>query len=659
VIARMEKLFIAGPKQLAPPLLYDLQLTGAVQIDSAPNDLIGEYKLSPEREKRLRRWEAIATSADHTLRLLGREPDAKVKPFDGDLDEAEATVAPYERRAGELVEKRLRLQAEIELIGYYSNIVSRLADAVHDLEESPRLAVLPFIVESEADADLLDQELKTTLCDCFLFVRVPLQKLTACAIIIMKYNADGARGILGRRGLSEIPRTGAYAALSLRAMASRLAERAVSAPAEDAAAAEDLRRLADKNGRTLQALRNRGHNEAMHLQAFRHMVAGSYGFALRGWVPSGRRAEVEETLRRYEGRALYEIEPADQHEEAEHVPVLLENPEWVKPFESLISFLNTPRYDSWDPTWIIAVFFPFWFGMIVGDVGYGLVFVGFAWYLSRYLKHARTLRIDYFKLRLTPPAIAKILGVIKPMIAWTFIWGLLYAEFFGDLPEVLGISGSSAHPGLLPVLIPRKETGLTAETMLLISIGFGVIQVLQGYIVKARLMRRHGEKKHFWEAIGYLGGVTCLILFAWAFMAAGFTPWLVAPMLLCAGVFLWGMIRAGSPLMIAELPTQGGHILSYIRIYAVGLASAVLANLATDVGVGLSHYLGVAGMIVGILVGLVLGVLTHAVLLVLLTLGHVLQPIRLIWVEFFTKFDFYTLNGRPYRPFRSVGDSAE
>jgi V/A-type H+-transporting ATPase subunit I len=111
--------------------------------------------------------------------------------------------------------------------------------------------------------------------------------------------------------------------------------------------------------------------------------------------------------------------------------------------------------------------------------------------------------------------------------------------------------------------------------------------------------------------------------------------------------------------MIAELPTQGGHILSYIRIYAVGLASAILANLGTDVGVGLSHYLGVTGMVVGILVGLVLGVLTHAVLLVLLTLGHVLQPIRLIWVEFFTKFDFYTLNGRPYRPFRSVGDSVK
>ena len=104
--------------------------------------------------------------------------------------------------------------------------------------------------------------------------------------------------------------------------------------------------------------------------------------------------------------------------------------------------------------------------------------------------------------------------------------------------------------------------------------------------------------------------------------------------------------------MIAELPTQGGHILSYIRIYAVGLASAILANLATDVGFALFHTGGIAGVVVGVLIGVALGLLIHTILLILLTVSHVLQPIRLIWVEFFTKFDFYTLSGKPYRPFK-------
>jgi V/A-type H+-transporting ATPase subunit I len=61
---------------------------------------------------------------------------------------------------------------------------------------------------------------------------------------------------------------------------------------------------------------------------------------------------------------------------------------------------------------------------------------------------------------------------------------------------------------------------------------------------------------------------------------------------------------------------------------------------------------GLTGIVVGVLVGLLLGLLIHALLIILLTVSHVLQPIRLIWVEFFTKFDFYTLSGRPYRPFK-------
>lgn len=106
--------------------------------------------------------------------------------------------------------------------------------------------------------------------------------------------------------------------------------------------------------------------------------------------------------------------------------------------------------------------------------------------------------------------------------------------------------------------------------------------------------------------------------------------------------------------MIAELPTQAGHILSYIRLYAVGLASAILADLATGIGFSLYQWLGVAGAVIGGLAGLLIGLLVHMVLTLLLTMSHVLQPIRLIWVEFFSKFDFYMSRGRPYRPFRSV-----
>jgi V/A-type H+-transporting ATPase subunit I len=296
--------------------------------------------------------------------------------------------------------------------------------------------------------------------------------------------------------------------------------------------------------------------------------------------------------------------------------------------------------------------------MIVGDIGYAMMFVGLSWYLSGYVRRNRTLTIDFFKMRLSPEAIQQIVRVMRPMIVWTFVWGLLYGEFFGDLFQRLGIFAAGGHGGLLPVLIPRIDTVATANALILVCIAFGVYQVLYGLYVKASLKRRQGEKQHFWEASGYFGGVSALVLFAYAFMTGDFRLWLVIPAVAGGILFFAGMAAAGIPLMVAELPTQAGHILSYIRIYAVGLASAILAGLATDLGFSLYRWLGVAGLVLGVFAGLLMSLLIQAALVMLLTASHVLQPIRLIWVEFFTKFDFYSVSGRPYRPFKSVYKSS-
>jgi V/A-type H+-transporting ATPase subunit I len=296
--------------------------------------------------------------------------------------------------------------------------------------------------------------------------------------------------------------------------------------------------------------------------------------------------------------------------------------------------------------------------MIVGDIGYALMFAALAWYLSGYVKQNRTLKMEFFKMRLTPGALKQFVAAMKPMIAWTAVWGFLHGEFFGNLLEKLGVFAAGQHAGLIPILIPRTNTVATASALISVCIGFGVYQVLYGFYLKASMMHRQGEKKHFWEASGYFGGVSALVLFAYGFMTNDLRLWLLIPTVAGAVLFLVGMIRSRMFLMIAELPTQGGHILSYIRIYAVGLASAILAGLATDLGFSLYRLLGIAGLVLGVLAGLLMGLFIHVLLVVLLTVSHILQPIRLIWVEFFTKFDFYKVRGRPYRPFKSICSSS-
>jgi V/A-type H+-transporting ATPase subunit I len=654
MIAPMEKLFLVGPRRLASEILLRLQQVGVVQIETLRSDEIAGYQLSSEEKGRLRRWDEVALSADHSLRLLGLETDSSLEPLQGELDEVESVVLPLERRAAALVERKDQLEEELDLIDRYYEVATLLAELAQGLDESKRLAVLPFLLDKGEAISRLEKELGSILEDRFILSKRSVNGRLAVVLVVLKREAQKARAILSRLGLSELPRMGKYAEMNLRTMATLLAGRLKVVPEELARAEEELTRLAGEAAETVKGVHNRAKNEVMRVRVLNEMVSGRYGFGLFGWVPVRLENRVRQVMASFDRRAIFTLEPA-QHHEFEHVPVLLENPGWITPFESLISFLSTPRYDSWDPTWVVAVFFPLWFGMIVGDMGYGLAFAAVYEYLARYAKRNQRLVLDFFKLRIPPEGVARIVAVLAPMTGWTLVWGFLYGEFFGNFFQRLGIFGTAQQPGLVRILIPRTDTVATANGLILVSIGFGVCQVLHGFFLKMSRTHRWGERKHFWEASGYFGGVAALVLFSYAFMTGTYRLWLIIPVALGAAVFLAGMVIARMPLMIAELPTQGGHILSYIRIYAVGLASAILANLTTDIGFTLYHLLGVAGFIAAVAVGVLMALLIHAVLLALLTVSHVLQPIRLIWVEFFTKFDFYTVSGRPYRPFKSIG----
>ncbi len=658
MIARMEKLYIVGAKKWAPTVLFELQQAGVVQIDALPQDGLGAYQLEADEESRLKRWEEVAITASHAAGLMGAETDGMAETFQDDLEEALAKASSYEQRAAALVEKREKLKDELHLIDQYLQVVVHLAESLHGLDQSPRLAVIPFLVEKQEDLARSREELDTVLADRYLLVSVPLGQLIVAVIITLKREAEEARGILAHEGLRELPRMGEYARMDLDAMAAHLVQRSQAGPQELAAIAEELEHLRQEAGLPLRSLWLRATDEANRLRTLRAMGSGRYGFALFGWVPVSLKSRVTDVLARLDDQILYTFEPAEEHHEPEKIPVMLENPPWVRPFEALISFLNTPRYDSWDPTWITAALFPFWVGMVVGDIGYGLVFAGLAWYLYTFVRSNRPLRLEFFKIRLAPDGVAQLLRIMTPIIVWTILWGVVYGEFFGNLFLRLGIFGTEHHPGFIPTLMPRTETVATRTTLILVSIGFGVFQVLHGLVLKARLSLRHGDRQHFWEACGYIGGVVGLIFFGYAFMTKDYPLWLIIAMLTGAALFVFSAVWAKMPLMIAELPTQSGHILSYIRLYSVGLASAVLAELSTDIGLGLFHAAGAIGIIVGGLIGLLVALLLHAILIVLLTIGHVLQPIRLIWVEFFTKFDFYTLNGRPYRPFKLQGGAS-
>jgi V/A-type H+-transporting ATPase subunit I len=502
VIAPMEKLVLAGPKGRAKELLQSLQQAGVVHLETLRVEALSEYRLSPEEREELRRWEGVAAGAEHTLALLGQEPEP-ARPFPEGLEAAERALAPIQNHAEGLTRQRQELEEELSLAQAYLEPLEKLSGMAHGLDESPFFRVMPFLL-TEKELPLVEESLKKALEDRFLLATEPYSKGLAALLVVHRRDQEAAKAALSRAGMAELRLPWD---LPLSQAAKKLKERAEAAPRELSEVRQALFKLAQEAASTLRSLWTRAKDEVARLKALEELASGRFGFGLLGYVPVKAKPKVEEALARHQDQVVYAFEPVDEHHEADRIPVALDNPPWARPFELLVGFLNTPRYGSIDPTPVVPIFFPFWFGMIVGDIGYALLFYLVGRWLSGYVKRNEPLVIDLFALRLKPAVLSKLVYILNWMVFWTVVWGFIYGEFFGTFLEHLGVFGTPEHPGLLPILIPRIDTAKTANLLILLSVAFGVVMVFAGLVLRAYLGLKHRHMGHFWEGVGYLGGL--------------------------------------------------------------------------------------------------------------------------------------------------------
>ena len=455
-------------------------------------------------------------------------------------------------------------------------------------------------------------------------------------------------------------------------------------------------------------------------------------FVAEGWIPTEQVAELGAALDERIGdhveldeleRASYEDGHAHDREELAddeghnkeavadggHAmsggtpPVIPDNRPGAKPFEMLVGVINRPRYNELDPTLVLFLTFPAFFGFMIGDVGYGILYMLMGWVLMS---------------KFDSPGFRSLGGVAIWAGVFTTIFGVLYGEFFG-LHElgyvVFGEGGSPMDKGLSPANIAF------AWAWLVVSLLLGLVHLSIGYVFGFFDDLSHGLVDAVTENVSWL----MLMLGAWVwvfsthlrefkpellfttFNAEGATvggstvgPQEVAYELGFAGVpepvgIAAGLIGlVGLALLVYG---EGGiglleslnvfvNVLSYTRIAAVLLAKAGMAfvvNLlvfgayqgpdggvhfiynemggmaaaneavATEGGEimfgGLLTDASGAMFIVAVLVGAVIFVIGHILVLLLGITSAGLQGIRLEYVEFFNKF--YEGGGKPYQPF--------
>ncbi len=371
-----------------------------------------------------------------------------------------------------------------------------------------------------------------------------------------------------------------------------------------------------------------------------NIASSDEAFALEGWIPASDYDKIKNVLEADTDSSIF----MQKLETKEDPPTKMNNPKHLRIFEFFIRFYSLPEEYEFDPTIIFALVFPVFFGLMVGDAGYGLVILLMSLFIIYRIDHPPAKShipkfISGFVLMIMGKNSLKTLAkALVPASIIAIIFGVIFNEFFGF----------TIYP--VPFRISPSPVSVTHIGLLLVISGYiGLGFVTFGFILG---IINNMYIKHRKAAVAKIGW----ILLAWAFAVLGLNlihkislsplefSSMIGYIMLIVG-FIIVVVFEGTMSLI-EIPSIISHILSYTRIVGILLASVVLAlviNTVFHATLSDPFYIIILGVII-----LVFGQMFN---LVIAVFEPGIQGARLLYVEFFSKF--YFGNGKPFTPFGS------
>ena len=615
MIVPMVRLRVLGPLAELDSTLAALQEVGVMHL------------AEPRTSERLRpmiRSDVEVRTARNLQRIirdveaLGPDLTGTVRPSAAPGDSAVALAqvaraAGRTRRALSRLDQGIRaLEAERAEVVRYSQFLTAFRGLVPGGGKQMQSYHLILRGEDSQALPRLREAIAGVIGEHFALEAAPLPTGERAVLLLVPAGASSRiERLLAESGVHELPLPSALAAAGRVPVPQDLQARREAIDLELAA----LRRHRAEMLHTAEPELRRGvmaaGNRLIELEARDRAGATAHSFVLEGWVPGSARQRLERLLRLQVGEQVVVEEVGREEWRGEEAPVILANPRLFRPFETLTGMMPLPRYGTIDPTPFMAVFFPMFFGLILGDIGYGLVLAGLAAVLHRRTRPGSAGRTA-----------AEILG---PCAAFSIAFGVAFGEFFGDL----GRHWFGQEP-----LVLDREKALLPFLGLAVAIGF--VHIVLGQILGIVNAAR-GEPRH---AIGRSAALIMVLLVVLALLAgvrvlpAGFfTPAVVALLV----VFPVLVIAEGIVAPIEFLSTIS-NMLSYARIMALGTASVMMAVVANRL----------AGSFGSVVVGAVFALLFHLVNFALGVFAPTIHGLRLHYVEFFGKF--YSPGGTQYRP---------
>ncbi len=361
-----------------------------------------------------------------------------------------------------------------------------------------------------------------------------------------------------------------------------------------------------------QKIRNLVDSQLSLIKVTAAVVRTRMCFFIYGWLPASDFQLLENELEKQFGGKVVLEESELAEKDFSRIPTALHNPVYFEPFELFTRLLPMPPYASFDLTPFIGIFFPIFFGMMLGDIGYGVILLCIAFFLIRRFAGRRNLKDA-----------GKILFISS---LYTIVFGLFYGELFGTIGHTF--------LGLKPIIFDRRTSIIP---MFCFAVAVGVVHVILGLVLGVILSLRHHLKKEAIFKLVNIFVILCLCILAVSYFTPSMTM-VQKPLLLTIGIATPVLFIVGGIMAPLELLKNVGNIISYARIMAIGLTSVLLAYVANYV----------AGRIGSVWAGIIVAVLLHTFNLLLGVFAPTIHSLRLHYVEFLSKF--MEPGGKEFRP---------
>jgi len=636
MIEPMVKIEIVGLLDILDDVLDFLQQIGTVQIDEIPtvedhrHPHLRRIHLDEKKEYLLDKYKELSETVSEILDVIGDANIAEV-PLNATIrdelqklspDELLKQITQVSKNVRRLARQRRNLVQDMESAEQYEHLIHSFLPFLEKAGppgEMEQIGVVLKRRESSVLPVLKRRIEEITGPESFVFHQKMPDDNTGVFIVVAPEDLPQVREFLSNEGVAEyhIPRE--FRKKSFLESIETIRNRINEIPREIEKIDQKLLEIKKSHAALLRFIQTISTNRLNQLKILSRLVRTRYTFVVSGWTPSDSFDMLQQKLHERFCNQVHAGKVVINDLDFLHIPTHLTNRGIFRSSEILMKLLPPPKYGNLDATPFIAIFFPLFFGVILGDMAYGLILLVLA---------------GIVKWKVSKDSIISDVGTVALAAGIsTVIFGFIYGEFLGNFGSRFGIQP----------IAPWLHREGAIEVLLLLALCLGTLHVILGFILKiyVSILSRHvkGAIEGLAKIIVILGIIGII-----AQLFIGFSEIVRYISYALLGFGLCGILFSEGFIGFLEIFSVLGNILSYSRIMAIGLASVILASVANRLAEA-SH---------NIIAAILIGTTIHLINFTMGLFSPAIHSLRLHYVEFFSKF--FVASGKQFQPFKKVGE---